>query len=107
MTVREMIRELALYPMDFQVGDAKGSPVMFIRFGERDSNTLRLVPKSQIDLAEWLDNFFDNAVDEGKSDYDAYFELETAGIVPDDLKDYNKTAYEWALKTKRELDEDK
>ena len=99
MTVREMIKQLVMYPMDSQVLDTDGSPIMCMVFHNRETNDVRLEPKSQIDVDEWLDDFFRNAMECNQSDNDVAQELKDAGFTIDDLRNYKRDIYEWAMQT--------
>ena len=96
MTVREMIRQLVRYPMESQVVDTDGSPIMFMVFHNRENDAVRLEPKSQIDIDSWLNDFFEQATEENESDRDACEELKEQGFTLDDLREYREDTYEWA-----------
>lgn len=104
MTVRKMIQQLVMYPMDSQVVDTNGSPIMFMRFHSWEDESIRLEPKSQIDVNEWLNDFFQDTEESLTSDRDALDELMEQGYTLEDLRNYRKDTYEWA---KRIVDEDK
>ena len=104
MTVRKMIQQLVMYPMDSQVVDTDGSPIMFMCFHSREDESIRLEPKSQIDVNEWLNDFFQDAEESLMSDRDALDELMEQGYTLEDLRNYREDTYEWA---KRIVDEDK
>ena len=99
MTVREMIRQLVMYPMDSQVLDTEGSPIMYMQFHSRENDDVRLEPKSQIDLHSWLDDFFEQAKEENMNDIAACEELQKYGITIDDLHEYSEEVYKWAMVT--------
>ena len=97
MTVREMIKNLVSYPMDWQVVDTDGSPIMFMCC-KRDGQ-VGLEPKSQLDVESWLDEFFEQAKADNMSDNDAAQELKDQGFTINDLYDYRQDVYEWAIQT--------
>ena len=70
-----------------------------MQFHSRENNDVRLEPKSQIDLHSWLDDFFEQAKEENMNDIDACEELRKYGITIDDLREYSKEVYEWAMAT--------
>lgn len=96
MTVRQMIIRLIMYPMNSQVVDTNGNPIMFMKFHSRENNDVRLVPKSQINIDEWLDDFFQQCAEEVTSDRDACDELKEQGFTLEDIKQYSEYSYEWA-----------
>ena len=102
MTVKMMIQQLLNYPMDAQVLDTYGSPIMYMLYHSRENDDVRLEPKSQMDVNAELDAFFDAALDSGMSDQDTYDELMERGYTLGDLKDYREDTYKWALKIKEE-----
>ena len=104
MTIRMLIKELLIYPnLDAQVVDTDGSPIMYTLYhSARESDNVRLEPKSQIDTYEELDALFANALEEGKGDRDVLDELFEKGYTLDDLKDYREDTYQWALHIVRE-----
>lgn len=97
MTVRTMIKQLLNYPMDSQVVDTDGSPIMYMLFHDRKSEAVRLEPKSQMDIDAELDDLFDTAREEAWGDYETYDELIDRGYTLRDLKDYKYDTYKWAL----------
>ena len=104
MTVRDMIKQLVFYPMDSQVVDTYGSPIMYMHFHSRESNDVRLEPKSQIDVSEWLDDYFEQRIDDGSSDYEVYDELMDMGFTLEDFKNYREDTYEWAARIANEYE---
>ena len=98
MTVRSMIKQLADYPMDYQVVDTDGSPIMFMFFHNRGIKAVRLEPKSQMDVESELDALFEIAHEEGWSDYETVDELVERGYTLEDLKEYRQDTYLWAKK---------
>lgn len=99
MTVREMIRQLIMYPMDSQVVDTQGSPIMYMRFYSRENDNVRLEPMSQIDKSEWLNDFFDHIDAGSMSDLDVCQELKDQGFTLEDLRNYRQDTYEYAINT--------
>lgn len=97
MTVRSMIKLLSDYPMDYQVVDTNGSPIMYMLFHDRESKAVRLEPKSQMDINEELDALFDNALEESLGDKETLDELLERGYTLEDLKEYKEDTYNWAL----------
>lgn len=106
MTVRMMIKQLLNYPMDSQVLDTDGSPIMYMCFHSRENDDIRLEPKSQMDVDAELDAMFQNATECGDTDRDTYDELIERGFTLRDLKDYNYDTYQWALQIAKEYEED-
>lgn len=102
MTVRSMIKQLADYPMDYQVVDTDGSPIMSMFFHNRESKAVRLEPKSQMDVESELDALFEIAQAEGWSDYETVDELVERGYTLKDLKEYRQDTYEWAKRYRME-----
>lgn len=96
MTVRKMIQQLVMYPMDSQVVDTNGSPIMFMRFHSWEDESVCLEPKSQIDVNEWLNDFFQDAEEGLMTDIDALDELIEQGYSLEDLRNYRGDTYEWA-----------
>ena len=95
MTVRSMIKQLADYPMDYQVVDTNGSPIMYMLFHDRESKAVRLEPKSQMHVKEELDALFETALEEGWGDYETVDELVEKGYTLEDLKEYSQDTYLW------------
>lgn len=95
MTVRDMIRELIMYPMDYQVVDTDGSPIMYMLFHDPHSKKVRLEPKAQIDVDSWLEDYFNECMETAPTDIDAVTELLDAGFDLDDVRDYSEDSYEW------------
>lgn len=107
MTVRNMIQQLIMFPMDAQVVDTEGSPIIYMVYHNRDkSSPVRLEPKSQIDTDEWLDDFFEVKIDENDSDIDVLNELIEQGFTAVDLCVYNPSTYEWAKNLAEEYEID-
>ena len=107
MTVRNMIQQLVLYPMDAQVVDTYGSPIMYMLFHNRDKNSpIRLESKSQMDIHEELYALFENAVDTGQSDIDTLNELIERGYTLNDLLEYDESTFNWAVGVAQEYDID-
>ena len=54
MTIRMLIKELLIYPnLDAQVVDTDGSPIMYTLYhSARESDNVRLEPKSQMDTCQ-------------------------------------------------------
>ncbi len=104
MTIRMLIKELLIYPnLDAQVVDTDGSPIMYTQYhSARESDNVRLEPKSQMDTYEELDALFANALEEGRGDRDVLDELFERGYTLDDLKDYREDTYQWALNILKE-----
>lgn len=96
MTVRSMIKQLADYPMDYQVVDTDGSPIIYMLFHDRESKAVRLEPKSQMHVKEELDALFETAHEEGWGDYETVDELVEKGYTLEDLKEYRQDTYLWA-----------
>lgn len=103
MTVREMIKQLINYDMDAQVVDTFGDPIMYTAAKPNKfvdiKNCVRLEPKSQVDKEEWLHDYFKNCIEVGMSDYDICQDLAEQGWTLEDLKNYRKDTYEWALRS--------
>ena len=105
MTVRRMIKQLIDYPMDAQVVDTWGDPIMFMLYHNHDKNSpIRLEPKNQTDIVSWLDDFFEVKTNENDSDIDVLNELIEQGFTADDLRDYNPSTYEWAKSLAKEYE---
>lgn len=104
MTIRMLIKELLIYPnLDAQVVDTDGSPIMYTLYhSPKESDDIRLEPKCQMDTHEELDAFFENALEEGRSDRDVLDELFERGYTLNDLKDYREDTYQWALNLEKE-----
>lgn len=102
MTVRSMIKQLADYPMDYQVVDTDGSPIMYMFFHNRGSKAVRLKSKSQMDVESELDALFEIAQAEAWSDYETVDELVERGYTLKDLKEYKQDTYEWAKRYRME-----
>lgn len=96
MTVRSMIKLLADYPMDYQVVDTNGSPIMYMLFHDRKSKAVRLEPKSQMDVESELDALFKAAQEEAWGDKETLDELFERGYTLNDIKQYNIDSYNWA-----------
>lgn len=103
MTVRMMIRQLVMFPMDSQVLDTEGSPIMYMTYHSRDDDSVRLEPKSQMDVDAELDATFQTAMEEAWTDYDTWDDLCERGFTLEDLKNYRESVYEWALRMEREI----
>lgn len=104
MTIRMLIKELLIYPnLDAQVVDTDGSPIMYTLYhSPRESDAVRLEPKCQMDTHEGLDAFFNEALEDGRSDRDVLDELFEIGYTLNDLKDYREDTYQWALAMEEE-----
>lgn len=102
MTVRMMIRQLLDYPMDSQVVDTNGSPIMYMLFNSREDDSVRLEPKDQMNVDAELEVLFQTATEEAWSDYETYDELIERGYTLRDLKDYRNDTYLWAKKIAEE-----
>ena len=102
MTVRMMIKQLLNYPMDSQVVDTDGSPIMYMLFHSREDDSVRLEPKSQMDVDAELEVLFETACESGESDRDTYDELIERGFTLRDLKDYKYDTYLWAKRIAEE-----
>lgn len=101
MIVRELIKQLMDYPMDAQVIFSDNDPVMYSVYARNawmDKEAVRLEPKSQICIDSWLDDYFEQAIDSGMSDYDTWEELKKQGFTLDDMRKYKEDTYEWARK---------
>ena len=97
MTVRNMIQQLTMFPMDTQVVDTYGSPIMYMLYHNHDKNSpVRLEPKSEMDINEELQALFNNAVETAESDIDTLEDLIERGYTAEDLKEYNLSTYVWA-----------
>ena len=99
-----LIKELLIYPnLDAQVVDTDGSPIMYTLYhSPRESDAVRLEPKCQMDIQEELDAFFNEALEDGRSDRDALDELFERGYTLDDLRNYREDTYQWALNLEKE-----
>ena len=107
MTVRNMIQQLINFPMDTQVVDTYGSPIMYMLYHNRDKNSpVRLESKSQMDVDSWLDDFFETKTNENDSDIDVFNELIEQGFTANDLYLYNSSTYEWAKNLAKEYEID-
>ena len=102
MTVRRLIKQLMDYPMDAQVVDSGGSPIMYMLFHSRENDDVRLEAKADMDVDAELEALFNNAIECGDTDYDTFDELCDLGYTLRDLKDYNYGTYEWAVKMNQE-----
>lgn len=102
MTVRRLIKQLLDYPMDSQVLDSDGSPIMFMLFHSRENDDVRLESKSQMDVDAELEALFNTAREEAWGDYETYDELIEMGFTLEDLKDYREDTYEWAKRIAEE-----
>ena len=98
MTARMLINALLNYPnLDAQVVDSDGSPIMYTLYhSPRENDSIRLEPKSQMDIKEGLDSFRDEMIDTGMSDDDVIQELKDRGYTLEDFKEYDKTLYLFA-----------
>jgi tRNA splicing endonuclease len=105
MTVRMLIKQLLDYPMDYQVLDTDGSPIMYMIHDERKKG-VRLEPKSQMDVDAELEALFEKATEESWGDYETYEELLERGYTLRDLKDYKIDTYLWAKQIADEFIED-
>ena len=104
-----LIRELIDYPMDAQVVDTDGSPIMYSVYAKptkwvTNKNTVRLEPKSQMDIDTELDAYFDSDDCFSMSDIDVLEDLKERGYTLDDLKWHDKSTAEWAARTAREYE---
>lgn len=96
MTVREMIRQLVMHPMDSQVVDTYGSPIMYmVTLWDKD-NAVRLEPKSEMDIVAELELFFEHMENFNVDDRDAVYELQEKGYTLDDIEEYAPDYIEWA-----------
>ena len=103
MTVRNMIQQLIMFPMDTQVVDTYGSPIMYMLYHTRDKNSpVRLEPKSQMDINVELDAYFDSDECWSMSDLEALEDLKERGYTLEDLREYNESTYDWAVHTAHE-----
>lgn len=92
MTARAMIKALLDMPMDDQVVDTNGSPIMYMTYHDKN---IFLEPKSQMDINAELDAFIEYSVKTGMSDYEAVDELKEKGYTLEDFKEYGN--YDWAI----------
>jgi len=102
MTVRNIIKQLLNYPMDAQVLNTNGSPIMYMLFNSRENDDVRLEAKEDMDVDAELEALFENAIECGDTDYDTFDELCERGYTLKDLKNYNQSNYEWALRMNKE-----
>ena len=98
MTIRRLIKQLMDCPMDAQVLDSGGSPIIYMVFNSRENDDVRLEAKEDMDVETELDELFKSAMECGESDDDTFDELCDLGYTLRDLENYNYSAYEWALK---------
>lgn len=102
MTVKMLIHQLLDYPMDAQVVDTVFSPIMYSLYDHIHDNegreTVRLEPKSQIDINEWLDDYIKRVTDMGLSDQDLVQDIKDMGFTLEDIKDYREDTYEFCKK---------
>lgn len=101
MTVRMLIHQLLDYPMNYQVIDTAGEPIMYVLHAY-DDKAVRLEPKSQMDVDAELRAFFDAAEEEAWGDHETYNELIERGFTLEDLKAYREDTYEWAKRIAEE-----
>ena len=92
MTAREMIKALLDMPMNEQVVDTNGSPIMYMFYHDKN---IFLTPRSQVDINAELDAFIEYSIETGMSDYEAMEELKEKGYTLEDFKEYGN--YDWAI----------
>ena len=102
MTVRRLIKQLTNYPMDAQVLNSGGSSIMYTMYHSRENDDVRLEAKEDMDVDTELEALFENATQCADTDYDTFDELCERGYTLRDLKDYNYSTYEWALRMNEE-----
>lgn len=102
MTVKMLIHQLLDYPMDTQVVDTDGSPIMYSVYAPNkwtaNREIVRLEPKSQIDINEWLYDYIQQAIDSGMSDQDFVDELKEQGFTLEDIRSYREDTYQFCKK---------
>ena len=94
MKVKELIKHLLEYPMDYDVVDTDDSPVMYL-VEVREDKAIRLEPKSQMDVANELEERLKFYEADDWDECDALMELFEDGYTLDDFK-YNRKRYVWA-----------
>ena len=104
MTVRMMIKQLMDYPMDWQVVDTEGSPIMYSV--TKYDNKVYLEPKSQMDINNELYELIETAMEIAQSDIDTLEDLIERGYTLEDLKEYSESTYEWAKNLAEEYEID-
>lgn len=98
MTVARLIKQLTDYPMDAQVCDTNGSPILWM-CNRNEGNKVYLEAIADTDIDEELNAFCEEMKNCGISDNDAVEELKEMGYTLDDLKKYSEATYEWAKQT--------
>lgn len=98
MTVARLIKQLTDYPMDAQVCDTDGSPILWM-CNRNEGNKVYLEAIADTDIDEELDAFHEEMIECGMSDNDAAQELQDRGFTLDDLRNYSEATYEWAKQT--------
>lgn len=100
MTVKNLIKQLLEYPMDYKVVDTADSPIMYM-VDIHDRNAVRLEPKNQMDVANELEariRYYE------LNGYDEVYALDD--ILKDDYTlddfEYDKVRYEWAKRIAEE-----
>ena len=105
MTVREMIKTLVMYPMDYQVVDDNRSPIMYAILPRENEVILRA--KNQIDLHAYLEDYFTQAFQDQTPDREVYEELVEMGITAEDLKNHKDGAYyDWFMNQVKENEDE-
>lgn len=107
MTVQMLIKTLIDYPMDAQVVDTDGSPIMYSVYAKPNQwvsykDVVRLEPKSQMDINVELDAYFDSDECWSMTDFETLEDLKERGYTLEDLAKYNTSTYEWAIRTAQE-----
>ena len=99
MTVRDLIKQLLDMPMQSQVVDTNGDPIIYAVMKWDQNRNVFLEPKSQIDVYEYLDTWYSETENSSENDIDLISDLLDQGITLDDIKDYNEGVYRWAMFT--------
>lgn len=99
------------YPMDAQVVDTDGSPIMYSVYAKpnqwvSDKDVVRLEPKSQMDVNSELYALIETATEIAQSDIDTLEDLIERGYTLEDLKEYSESTYEWAKNLAQEYEID-
>ena len=102
-----LIKTLIDYPMDAQVVDTYGSPIMYSVYAKpnqwvSNKDVVRLEPKSQMDIDVELDAYFDSDECWSMSDLETLEDLKERGYTLKDLREYNESTYDWAVHTAHE-----
>lgn len=100
MTVKNLIKQLLEYPMDYKVVDTDDSPIMYM-VDIHDKNAVRLEPKAQMDVANELEARIDYYAENNWDEADALEDIFDDDYTLDDFK-YDEVRYEWAKRIAEE-----